>query len=256
MHEVKLKSLQSIGELIHHYRIKKGYSQKDLADKLHVTISAISSWERGNNKPSLDIALEIANDLGITLDEFFLTRSLAPKLFHLIHEVISFNQAYVEIDHVYFNEQTNQLHIQFLMSGLTLTPEIIDYYSQKATFVVNDTPLVVQRRLESLPEEKLLISPELDASGMYVRRFHCEFSMPLPKADLRISLECNDQQESFLIRREVISLLINEWSSMPESNASILASDQHQEVLLFLSKNHHVDSLSEYIQRLYHHLQE
>jgi hypothetical protein len=142
------------------------------------------------------------------------------------------------------------------MSGLTLTPEIIDYYSQKATFVVNDTPLVVQRRLESLPEEKLLISPELDASGMYVRRFHCEFSMPLPKADLRISLECNDQQESFLIRREVISLLINEWSSMPESNASILASDQHQEVLLFLSKNHHVDSLSEYIQRLYHHLQE
>jgi hypothetical protein len=49
-----LKSSKSIGELIYYYRLVKNYSQNDLANALNVTVSAVSSWERGVNKPGVE----------------------------------------------------------------------------------------------------------------------------------------------------------------------------------------------------------
>jgi transcriptional regulator with XRE-family HTH domain len=69
-----LKSAKSIGELIYYYRLINRFSQQDLARKLNVTISAVSSWERGINKPTVDIAILIANDMAISLHDFYVEK--------------------------------------------------------------------------------------------------------------------------------------------------------------------------------------
>ena len=38
----------SLGEFVAERRKAKGYTQKDLADKLFVSDKAVSKWERGN----------------------------------------------------------------------------------------------------------------------------------------------------------------------------------------------------------------
>ena len=53
------------------YRKRKGFSQKDLADEMNVTESAISLWESDSRKPKLDRAIELAKILGCTIDELF-----------------------------------------------------------------------------------------------------------------------------------------------------------------------------------------
>jgi transcriptional regulator with XRE-family HTH domain len=254
MNEVQLKSLQSIGELIHYYRLTKGYSQKDLADKLHVTISAISSWERGQNKPSLDIALLIASDLGITLDEFFLYRQPLPvDVEHSIYEVITFNHAYIEIHHIHL-DQDQKLHVVLLLSGLTLTMEIIDFYSEKATFTSNGAPLTFTRKTKVLSEEKISISPEMDQGSMSLRRFECDFILEYPNDDLIIALSCQDQIERFRLKHSVLDLLLQGPSNDHLPTQDFFTSPDHAEILRYLSKDHQMDSLNEYIMKLYQQL--
>ena len=40
-------NFQRIGEIIKQKRIKLGYTQQEIADKLRVTKSAVSKWESG-----------------------------------------------------------------------------------------------------------------------------------------------------------------------------------------------------------------
>lgn len=44
-----------ISDNIKNQRTKKGLTQKDLADRLHVTPQAISRWEKGDVEPSFHI---------------------------------------------------------------------------------------------------------------------------------------------------------------------------------------------------------
>lgn len=50
-------------------RIEKNYSQKDLAEKLFVTESAVSKWERGISYPDITLISEICRELDITEHE-------------------------------------------------------------------------------------------------------------------------------------------------------------------------------------------
>lgn len=256
MNEVQLKSLQSIGELIHYYRLTKGFSQRDLADKLHVTISAISSWERGLNKPSLDIALLIATDLGITLDEFFLYRQ--PTLIeveHPMYDVITFNHAYVEIHHIHLDETTNQLHIIILLSGMTLTMDIVNFYSEKASFRSDGKKLLFTKRTTMLTDEKITISPEMDQGSMSLRRFECDFTIDYPTDDLIIELSCQDQSARYRIKHSVLDLLLQGLTKESLSTNELLTSVDHAGILKYLSKDNQLDSLHAYIMRLYVHIQ-
>lgn len=60
-----------IGQKIKEYRIQKGLTQKDLADKLHVTYQAVSKWENDNTEPSFDTIKEMSKLFGCTIDELF-----------------------------------------------------------------------------------------------------------------------------------------------------------------------------------------
>lgn len=59
-----------IGEQIKKYRIKMGYTQEQLGQKIGVTTQAVSKWERGG-LPDTDMLPRIAQSLGISIDTLF-----------------------------------------------------------------------------------------------------------------------------------------------------------------------------------------
>lgn len=61
----------SVGIKIKEYRIKNGFTQKDLADKLHVTYQAVSKWENNLAEPSFETLEEICKLFNCSITEFF-----------------------------------------------------------------------------------------------------------------------------------------------------------------------------------------
>ncbi len=57
-----------IGDNIRRLRTEKGYTQKDVADKLFVTAQAVSRWENGEVEPSISTVGQIAQLYGVSSD--------------------------------------------------------------------------------------------------------------------------------------------------------------------------------------------
>jgi len=57
-----------ISERLKELRTKKGYSQSELADKLHVSKSTISMIEAGSRKPSYELMEQLADFFNVSLD--------------------------------------------------------------------------------------------------------------------------------------------------------------------------------------------
>lgn len=60
-----------IGPKIKEFRNKEGLTQKDLADKLHVTYQAVSRWENDDAEPSIDTIKEMCGILNCSIEELF-----------------------------------------------------------------------------------------------------------------------------------------------------------------------------------------
>lgn len=60
---------QTFGELLKYLRAEKGISQKDMADIMKVTSSAVSKWEKGFNYPDFEIITQLADFFGVSMDE-------------------------------------------------------------------------------------------------------------------------------------------------------------------------------------------
>ena len=64
-----MKDKKSFGLFIKEKRLEKNYSQKELADLLFVTESAVSKWERGVTYPDITLITDICRVLDITEHE-------------------------------------------------------------------------------------------------------------------------------------------------------------------------------------------
>lgn len=58
-----------IGKFIADERKKKGYTQKQLSEKLEISDKTISKWECGNGFPEVSLLLPLCNELEITVNE-------------------------------------------------------------------------------------------------------------------------------------------------------------------------------------------
>ena len=65
-----------IGNNIRELRIKKGLTQKDLAEQLNVTYQAVSRWENDDVEPSIDTMTQMTSILDCSLDELFGKKSI------------------------------------------------------------------------------------------------------------------------------------------------------------------------------------
>ena len=137
-----------MGELIRYYRTIHGYSQKDLAHHLHVTVSAVSSWERGQTKPNIDIVAKLAKSMNITLDEFFTIQLNENKEFYSINDELDLERAYFKITQFQLNRDEKSLKIQFTARGLTLYEEFIDdslrVYIEQRSDTLDPTATIIE----------------------------------------------------------------------------------------------------------------
>ena len=58
-----------IGKFLADERKRKGYTQKQLSEKLEISDKTISKWERGNGFPEVSLLLPLCNELEITVNE-------------------------------------------------------------------------------------------------------------------------------------------------------------------------------------------
>lgn len=63
----------SMGELISTLRKEKGMTQKDLAEKMNVTDKAVSKWERNLSCPDINSLPDLADALGVSVEELLNT---------------------------------------------------------------------------------------------------------------------------------------------------------------------------------------
>lgn len=71
------------GENVRRYRKLANMTQESLAEMCECSIGHIGHIENGNNKPSLDIAVKIANSLGVTIDQLMVENYLYPEKVYL-----------------------------------------------------------------------------------------------------------------------------------------------------------------------------
>jgi len=115
---------ENIGKLIRELRKEKGWTQKELASKLHVTDKAVSKWERGKSMPDSSIMQDICEELGIRITELLsgerghLEIGLAESV-NLVMELADFEK----------ERKAKQLNCYFLMGLLILMFMLLhDYF--------------------------------------------------------------------------------------------------------------------------------
>ncbi len=59
----------AIGKFISAERKRKGYTQKQLAEKLGISDKTVSKWETGNGFPEVSLLLPLCSELDITVNE-------------------------------------------------------------------------------------------------------------------------------------------------------------------------------------------
>ena len=59
----------AIGKFIGEERKRKGYTQKQLSEKLEISDKTVSKWERGNGFPEVSLLLPLCKELDITVNE-------------------------------------------------------------------------------------------------------------------------------------------------------------------------------------------
>jgi transcriptional regulator with XRE-family HTH domain len=57
------------GERLKKEREKRGWSQTELAEKMHVSRQSVSKWETGKNYPSIEVIIRLSDLFGMTIDE-------------------------------------------------------------------------------------------------------------------------------------------------------------------------------------------
>ena len=66
------------GRFIAEERKKKGYTQRQLAEKLNISDKTISKWECGNGFPEVSLLLPLCDELGITVNDL-LSGEIVPR---------------------------------------------------------------------------------------------------------------------------------------------------------------------------------
>lgn len=60
---------EKLGSFIKELRMEQELTQKELADRLHVTDKAVSKWERGLSAPAVDLLQPLSEVLGVSVME-------------------------------------------------------------------------------------------------------------------------------------------------------------------------------------------
>ena len=116
---------QKFGQFIQHLRKEKGWTQLELAEKLHVTDKAVSKWERGAGFPDIKMIEPLARALDVSILEIMCSEKnektvQTEKSEEAIHNVIDVAGYQKKI------ERRNILLTVILLSVVVMTVFIFD----------------------------------------------------------------------------------------------------------------------------------
>jgi transcriptional regulator with XRE-family HTH domain len=196
-----IKSAKSIGDLIYYYRLVKNFSQQELADKLHVTVSAVSSWERGINKPGVDIAVILADDMGVSLDEFY---RLKPKISLekplTINQKVSFEKAYFKIKHIEYDPESSVLVIAFQIWGVSISKESVEKNVEIQFSTPQKKVKIISKVISTIETGPSMISPEFQQLPSLAKRYELSYQISYhPYEDLALKVNFQDEEADYFI---------------------------------------------------------
>ena len=61
----------NIGKNIKSFRRRCGFTQAYLAERLGISVQAVSKWENSTSMPDIMLLPEIAREFGVSIDELF-----------------------------------------------------------------------------------------------------------------------------------------------------------------------------------------
>lgn len=96
-----------LNEKIRNLRSNRGWTQKELAERMHVSDDAVSSWERGINTPPLDMAKNLAEVFDTSLETLANDVVCIP----MIHEMESIPSDELRTDVVFPQGKQDDDHI-------------------------------------------------------------------------------------------------------------------------------------------------
>jgi transcriptional regulator with XRE-family HTH domain len=256
-----LRSNGSIGELIHDYRATHKYSQLDLATKLNVTVSAVSSWERGVSKPTVDIAFILSEDMGLTLDEFYTTNKDKQKrgIYNLSDE-IPFERAYVNVNYLNYDLDQHAIFFGITVHGLTVFKENIQQLLKvkMANDQVAYAPLSM--KIEEKSYYKNTTSPEFSFLPISAKIFQVQVSFPYnPYESIQLEIAINNEVAVVPINGDIIEWIDDGVPFDPsnfETTHHFLRSESFREGLKFLAKVEGTDTLQTFMVMSYEYLKD
>lgn len=74
------KKVETLNDRIKNLRKKKGMTQLELAEKVHVTDKAVSKWETGEGNPEITILIELAKIFEVSLDYLLTGKEREPEI--------------------------------------------------------------------------------------------------------------------------------------------------------------------------------
>lgn len=239
-----LKSAESIGNLIHYYRIVNDISQAELAKKLDVTVSAISSWERGVSRPGIQVSYILSKELNMTLDEFLLdVKTSKLKDTYTVLDDIYFKSAIVRV--LKFKEENKQLFITFVIKGYQISQDLI-----KNVFIVSLNTTNRKILPEDMHIKKTMIEHEAhqvldlpDHSDLSRYEITLKFKDSCVEKCL-FDLQFADEFTTLEVQNNVIDFITHGPSKTiktAEDLINFFNSDTFATGLKFLAKNHQID---------------
>lgn len=165
-----------LNEKIQELRRKRGMTQEELAQTLHVSRTAISKWESGRGYPNIDSLKAIANYFSVTVDELL----SGEELLSLVQE----------------DTRQREVHFRDLLFGL------LDISAAMLLFL----PFFAQKEDTLIRAVSLLMLTEI---GCYLKIVYYLFVIGIVATGILTLALQNCQKFFWLQKKNMLSLLLN-----------------------------------------------
>lgn len=245
-----LRDQKSIGELIKYYRLIHGISQSELAHLLHVTVSAISNWERGLSRPSVEVAHVLAKDMHMTLDEFFISKNMSVRESQCsINDEIKLKRLYFKLQDYTISSVEKVIKIGYHVRGLAVTEASLKEQCQVYIYTRSQkiTPSVFKiTAVDATPKTS---SPELDEFPLRSHAFLIEALFEYTHLDaLDIHLELDDETAIIPVSQRFNQLITEGLPSTSEESANhqtVIESQEFGCYLTYMMEKHGMKKIQE-----------
>jgi len=234
-----LRNNKSLGDLIRYYRIMQNYSQSDLAQRLKVTVAAVSNWERGISKPGVDVAILLTEEMNMTLDEFYTLKKIpSNKQKVSMNDRITFTHAYIWFVDYKFNSE-NELNLRLGLQGLSLIESMIQ---EDISIHIETKDHIIkpfQRKIFEKSPQISTMSPELSNFPISAKSYELTAHFKVDyRNDLKLVIKMQEE-DAEIVFSECFNDLMVHGISLKENQEEMvkrLQSDDFVDFLRFISK--------------------